>query len=67
VVGWLVVDGYWMLRGAYAGNAEPLPPLIVVGLEYGIRGLVEGGVLFSIVGLAIAYFAGFAILRDRYG
>jgi hypothetical protein len=49
---WLVVGDYCMPRGAYVGNDEPLPPLIVVGREYGIRGRVEGGVLFSIVGLA---------------
>src|SRR4051794_20875370 len=61
--GWPVVGSYWMhiIRGAaYAGNNVPVPPLFVVGPEYRVRGLVEGGVLFSIVGLAFTYFAGFA-------
>lgn len=45
----------------------PIPLLIVVALEYGIRSVTGFGILICIVGLAFTTFAGFVLLSHLYG
>ena len=45
----------------------PVPLLLVVALEYGIRSVTGLGVFFCIVGLAFTTFVGYLMLSHLYG
>lgn len=62
-----LADGFQVSQIIGEIRRVPVPLLIVVGLEYGVRSVAGFGVLLCFVGVAFTTFAGFVLLSHLYG